>query len=148
IGYEQLRSLMIEYLAEAKDDPTLQINSMRTGVATIAVRKGLDPDAAHGLDSPHGLARGFGSDVVLSDADFSLLGEIMWDLIIEGLLRPGSSQGSQVFPHFHLTERGVELVKHGVASPYDPDGYLKRLAADAPGLDPVIRMYVEESLAT
>ena len=87
-------------------------------------------------------------DAVLSDPDFILAGEIMWDLIIEGVLRPGDSNGSQVFPHFHLTERGIELVKHGVASPYDPDGYLKRLDSDSPGLDPIIRMYVEESLST
>lgn len=126
IGYEQLRSVMIEYLAEAKDDPTLQINSLRTGVAVIAVRRGLDPDAAHASSPAHGIPSGFGSDVVLSDADFSLVGEVMWDLIIEGVLRPGSSTGSQVFPHFHLTERGVETVKQGMASPYDPEQYAPR----------------------
>ena len=45
IGYEQLRSLMIEYLAAAQDDPTLQINNLRFGVAAIAIKKGLDHDA-------------------------------------------------------------------------------------------------------
>jgi hypothetical protein len=149
IGYEQLRSLVIEYLAAAKDDPTLQINNLRTGVATIAVSKGLDPDATHARSPAHGIPFGFASEVVLSDPDFILVGEIIWDLIIEGVVRPGDSLGgSQVFPHFHLTERGIEVLKHGVASPYDPDGYLKRLDSESPGLDPIIRTYVVESLDT
>ena len=141
---------MIEYLSEAKDDPTLQINNLRTGVAAVAVRHGLDPDTDHARGHNVGVPVYFVSDVVLSDPDFILVGEILWDLIIEGVVRPGDSLGgSQIFPHFHVTERGNELLKHGVSSPpYGPDGYLKRLVSDSPGLDPIIRTYVEESLTT
>jgi hypothetical protein len=121
IGYEQLRSLVIEYLGMAREDPTLQINNLRYGVAAVAIKKRLDPDRAN---SGHGTSHVPAEDAVLSDPDFILVGEIMWDLIIEGVLRPGDSLGSQVFPHFHITERGIELVEQGLASPYDPDGYL------------------------
>ena len=107
IGYEQLRSVVIEYLAAAQKDPTLQINNLRTGVAAIAVKMGLDPDAAHATSPSHGVAINVGGDVELAEPDFILVGEILWDLIIEGILRPGDSFGSQVFPHFHLTERGI-----------------------------------------
>ena len=149
VGYEQLRSLVIEYLAESKDDPTLQINNLRTGVATIAVRKGLDPDANHVRGLAHQVPISFGGDVVLSDPDFILVVEIIWDLIIEGVVRPGDSLGGSLgLPHFHLTERGIGVLKNGVASPYDPDGYLKRLDSESPGLDPIIRIYVTESLDT
>ena len=51
-------------------------------------------------------------------------------------------------PCFHITERGRELLTHGSMSPYDPDGYLKRLDANVPGLDPLIQTYVVESLRT
>ena len=47
-----------------------------------------------------------------------------------------------------MTEFGREKIKDGPASPYDPDGYLKRLAATIPDLDEVILTYLEENLRT
>jgi len=133
ISYGELRSLVIEYLAESRDDPTLQFNSLRDGVGRIAAKRELlDPNQPE-----------------LSPADVCLGCDIVWDLIIEGVIRPGDSRNSPPSPHhFHVTERGRELLAHGSLSPYDPDGYLKRLDSDVPDLDPIIRTYLVESLQT
>ena len=57
--------------------------------------------------------------------DFRRACDIIWDFIIEGIVRPGPLDGSdQGLPHFHVTEYGREKIKGGPALPYDPDGYL------------------------
>ena len=85
---------------------------------------------------------------ILSERDFGRCCDIIWDLIIEGIIRPGPLNSDQGLPHFHLTEYGREKIKGGPALPYDPDGYLKRLAVAIPDLDEVILTYLEESLHT
>jgi hypothetical protein len=133
ISYDQLRSLVIEYISQAQDDPTLQLNNLREGVGYVA--------ATHGL-LEHGCSQ-------LSQRDHRRSCDIIWDLIVDGIVRPGDPGNAEaVFPWFHVTERGRELLKHGSMSPYDPDGYLKRLDANVPNLDPVIRTYLVESMHT
>lgn len=71
---------------------------------------------------------------------------ILWDLTIEGVTRPGSSDGLvNFFPNFHVTEYGNHIIKNEPEGPYDPDGYLKRIA-QIQELDTIILTYLEESL--
>jgi len=51
-------------------------------------------------------------------------------------------------PFYHVTEYGKSAIANGPQSPYDPDGYLNRLKATIPNLDPVILTYLNESLHT
>jgi hypothetical protein len=133
ISYGELRSLVIEFLAESMDDPTLQFNSLRDGVGRVAARRGLlNPN-----------------EPALSPAQVNLSCDIVWDLIVEGVLRPGHPLNSPPAPnHFHVTERGRGFLTSGSLSPYDLDTYLKRLDSEVPGLGPLIRMYLVESLDT
>jgi len=74
---------------------------------------------------------------------------IVWDLIIEGIIRPGLNDGmNDDLPFFHVTEFGANVLANGPQSPYDPDGYLKRLQSDIPKLDSVIVLYLNEALHT
>ena len=72
--------------------------------------------------------------------------DIVWDLIIEGVLRPGYDDRSPDYPAIHLTEHGRESLVQ--ATPYDPDKYLANLRQHVPSLDPVILTYVTESAET
>src|SRR5205807_10599710 len=51
-------------------------------------------------------------------------------------------------PFFHVTEMGERRLKDGAVTPYDPDGYIKRLQRSIPALDSVILTYLNESLHT
>jgi len=83
----------------------------------------------------------------LHDLDMDKVTDILWDLIIEGVLRPGNrGSNKEGLFFFHLTERGQDIIDNGTASPNDPGGFLKSLIQDIPELDEVIIRYLKESL--
>jgi hypothetical protein len=87
----------------------------------------------------------------LSNEGNFLVRDEVWDLILEGILKPGLPPGNLLgdnLPHFHLTERGKKLIEEGVVTPYDPDGYLRHLRDTVGAIDPVIMTYMEECLRT
>jgi hypothetical protein len=147
LSYEELRSVVIETLKTATGG---QFNDLRVAVADTAYRMGLliEPTQQTGyrVERHGGSLSGF----VLADRDYSRTQTIMWDLIIEGIVRPGSGEesGNAELPWFHVTDWGREALKHGPQTPYDPDGYLKKLRLSIPALDPVIETYLNESLRT
>jgi len=101
-----------------------------------------DPKADDYANKVHLYGLDTGEDAVVYD--------IVWDLIVEGILRPGHSNPAKYsnrdIPFFRLTERGKKLLDEGVVTPYDPDGYLAYLRDAVPGVDPTIMTYVEECL--
>jgi len=144
VSYEHFRSLVLRYLEDAHTDPTLQFNNLRCGVAEIVAT--LEPSLIPGRIENQA-TRSWSP--VLSDPDYALCCDIVWDLIIEGVVRPGPTNGSSSdLPHFHLTDFGRSKIKELPGSPYDPDGYLKRLKAKVQSLDSVVLAYLCESLHT
>ena len=139
-GYGELRSMVLDFLANWPPTQPLELNTLNEGVGEVALRRGATPVRSFEVYSR--------PDPALSDKDFRSSCEIIWDLIIEGVVRPASLSGEQNMPRFHVTDRGRELLKHGSLSPYDPDGYFKRLDSNVPGLDRVVRMYLVESAHT
>jgi hypothetical protein len=81
----------------------------------------------------------------LADADLPVIHEVIWDLIVQRVLTV-CSKGPYDWGFVGLTDFGREAVKEQRWSPYDPDGYLKELQRQAPGLYSLCRMYAEESL--
>src|SRR5262249_39017414 len=78
----------------------------------------------------------------------AVVSNIVWDLIVEGALRPGVGDGDhEGFPFIHVTEFGKERIADP-ASPLDPDGYMKGLLAKVPNADPTIVDYIGESQRT
>jgi len=138
LSHEQMRSLVIETLKTGRAN---QFASLHLEVAAVARRLEFHKDAAHMGGGRH--------QDQLTPEDKGRVQDTMWDLIIEGIIRPGLNDGlNDKLPFFHLTEWGRRVVQEGPAIPYDPDGYLKRLLADIPCLDPVIITYLTESLHT
>ena len=72
----------------------------------------------------------------------TLVFEIIWDCIVQRILTP--THGNNAI--LRLTDFGAEVVKEQRWSPYDPDGYLKELSAQAPTLSSHCRMYAAEAL--
>jgi hypothetical protein len=137
VSYEQMRSLVLETLAQKKAD---QFAGLRQAVFGIARTHGLIADQPHGI-----ISRGD----ELSGTDYARAQSIVWDLIIEGVVRPGLNEGvNNNLPFFHVTEWGKKVIEGSGPTPYDPDGYLTRLQHDIPNLDAVIVTYLNESLHT
>ena len=134
-----MRSLILDALRRGGAD---QLASLRDAVAEIAKSRGL-------LSQEGGSSMFRSGGATLSGSDYGRVQSIMWDLIIEGVVRPGLNEGvNNNLPFFHITEWGKRSVQGNGPTPYDPDGYLERLRRDIPGLDPVILTYLNESLHT
>ena len=69
--------------------------------------------------------------------------EIIWELLVQGVLAPGKNSLNLNLPFFHVTDYGYDCLESGEIILHDQDLYLHDLEAsiDEP-LDPVIRAYV------
>jgi hypothetical protein len=95
-----------------------------------------------------GRARHPGADgrQFIDSHDQRLLLEIIWSLIIQGILVPGLDDHSKSWPFLRLTEYGSRCVKEDRILPHDPDGYLREFKLEIPRADPTITEYLAESL--
>jgi hypothetical protein len=134
-SYEQTRALVIEVL---KSSSSGQLTSLHSNVANFSVKKGIveNPASANFLNPTYELPRKY--KIWIED--------ILWDLITEGLVRPGLGDGlNQGLPWYHVSEYGKTVLMNHSPQPYDPDGYLTEVR-DIPNIDDVILSYLEESL--
>ena len=139
INNEELRTLVLDALKNAK---TTQFGSFNNIVAKLAKQRGLI--GTNSYESNIYLT----SNDSLERSDCARVQNILWDLIIEGIIRPGLNDGTNNdLPFFHVTEKGKEILNSGISTPYDPDGYIKRLRNDINNLDNVIITYLNECLS-
>jgi hypothetical protein len=79
--------------------------------------------------------------------DVLTLHEIVWDLLIQGVLAPGKNSLNLNLPFIHVTEYGARCLDDGTIQAHDPDGYIARLAATVgESLDPLIVEDIREGL--
>jgi hypothetical protein len=97
---------------------------------------------AQGLDR----TRAFDGRGFLARGDQSLLLEVIWSLIVQGILVPGLDDSNQAWPFLRLTEYGRRCVEEDRILPHDPDGYLREFQKAIPNADPAIFEYLTESL--
>jgi hypothetical protein len=75
---------------------------------------------------------------------------VIWELIIQGLVVPGtgigSGAGSPELPFFQVTEWGKKCLASGEFTPYDTGRYIERLKAKVTQVDPTVILYLTESL--
>jgi len=75
------------------------------------------------------------------------LQEIIWELLLQGILAPGKNSLNLNLPFVHVTEYGARCLEEDALVLHDPDGYLERLQQHVGSpLDEVIRESVRESL--
>lgn len=104
----QFKDLVLQAVRQHPDD---QLNTLRQQVFTLAAEQGLlvEEKPAHGVIGA--FTFGF-APPSLSDKDFGRLVDVIWELIFEGILRPGEavptsqSHESYNLPFYHLTEKG------------------------------------------
>ncbi len=137
VSYEELKSIVLEAL---RIRPDTRLSSILSGVGSIAVESSI-------VASPHdGVVQGASYSLRPSDEERVI--DIIWDLIIERVLnmgRPGVGGG---WPFLKVSSYGREVLSSSSPIPHDPSGYLGRLRREVPEIDPIILIYMKESLRT
>jgi len=78
---------------------------------------------------------------------FVLVGEVMWQLIAQGVITPGTNSANPGLPGFRVTDYGSDVLEKERFIPHDPAGYLDELRGLADKVvDDTATAYVEESL--
>ena len=81
--------------------------------------------------------------------DALVIREIIWELLIQGILAPGFNSSNLNFPFIHVTEYGKRCLEVNTVLPHDPDRYMERLQQQiAQPIDDILQTYVRESLLT
>ncbi len=65
--------------------------------------------------------------------DALLVQEVVWDLLLQGVLAPGKNSLNLHLPFVHVTEYGQRCLDEGAIIAHDPDGYAARLHAATDG---------------
>jgi hypothetical protein len=147
ITYEQFRSLVVRVVARFRSG---QIADLTTYLASASITFGIvQPPPT--VQEPRGHDRGIRFyDVLLARKDIIRTNSIIWDLIIEGVIRPGNGETMDDLPFYHVTEFGSSRITHEGErpTPYDPDGYLAKLKDTIPTIDPIIITYLDEASRT
>lgn len=139
MDYEELRPLVLGALGRLKENGSLQIAMVLDETDLFARSKGFFQNA-----QPWGY---FGKmDRYMPREDREKGRQIIWEFIIQGVLAIGLNEDNPSFPFLSITEHGKTVLASSEILPYDPDGYLRKLKTDIPSLDPIIEMYVTESL--
>lgn len=77
-----------------------------------------------------------------------LANEVMWQLIIQGVITVGHGEGNPTLPWFRITAYGQKVLAAERFVPHDPTGYMTELRAIPGPLDmTVTARYAEEALA-
>lgn len=138
IPLNELRQLVLEAF---KRSPQTQYLSLCNLVAAIAVEKNIVPN-------PRGQSHVVGGYFELGRIDGNSVREIVWSLVVERVVTIGIDTGNAAWPFLSLTEYGSEVVNSTEPIPHDPTGYLLRIRTQIPRIDPIILIYLEESLLT
>jgi hypothetical protein len=62
--------------------------------------------------------------------DALLVQEVVWELLLQGVLAPGKNSLNLHLPFVHVTEFGQKCLDEGAIAAYDPDGYVARLRSE------------------
>lgn len=86
-------------------------------------------------------------DIGFRSHDNLHLTEVVWELLMQGVLAPGFNSSNEWLPWIHLTDRGEAYLAGEGISPLDPDGYVTRVVETiGQTLDTVLLEYVEEAV--
>jgi len=113
--------------------------------STLVRSVGLLKAQAAGINANQNL-RNYGGDQYLDPGDATLLNEVIWSLIVQGILVPGLNDANQGWPFLRLTEYGRSCVEADRILPHDPDGFLREFHKAIPNADPSVVEYLQESL--
>jgi hypothetical protein len=76
-----------------------------------------------------------------------LMQEVMWNLIVQGVVTPGKDASNCDLPWFRVTDYGRRVLEDGRLVPHDPSGYLSEVESIAgPAMTKSALPYVREAL--
>lgn len=76
-----------------------------------------------------------------------LANEIMWQLIIQGVITPGKDSSNPNLPFFRITDYGKKVLEAERFIPHDPTGYIDDLKSSATTIVGKVSIsYIEEAL--
>lgn len=135
----QLRAWIYERLRQGKTgSQELQLSDIGLYVRGKAVAAGI-------LEQRPYIAN---YDIPSSIAD--PLREILWQLIIQGIIVPGVGMGGATgeagLPFFQITDWGKRCLEIGEFLPYDTGEFIARLKSKVPSVDQVVLLYLTEAL--
>lgn len=129
---EVLRNLLFESL---KQHSSTQITNTVRGVESLATEHGY-------IEKP----QGFYSDGYMNKRDQLVVQELIWELIIQGILTPGSDSANPELPFIRLTEYGQRCVSEQRVLPHDYGQYLAEINNIYGTSDATFTVYIEESV--
>lgn len=135
---ELLRHLLFTYL---KSNQKTQLTTIYSGVATLAVDGGHVPQSSNCVPG----AEHYSVDI-LPESDRLVLQELTWELIIQGILAPGSNLSNPNLPFVRLTEYGKRCLAECTILPHDYGTYLQAIEEVASSTDPTFLLYLKESV--
>lgn len=142
ISYEQTRTLVLECLGSSGGG---QVSSVMISFQTLAKKKGLAVEK-RSSSNYRVTTIGGSRSTNLPQKYERWIDDILWDLVIEGIIRPGLGDSlNKGWPWYHITEYGEHVRSEQSSQPYDPDGYLKRVKS-IPAIDDTVILYLDESL--
>lgn len=140
LDYEELRPLVLEAIKQRAGSGSLHLLDIINTTDSVARSKGfyanVQPWRYLGITTEHYMPK----------EDREKVRQIVWEFILQGILAIGLNESNPNFPFVSITEYGREVLESGQTLPYDPDGYLRKLKTEIPNLDPLIEMYLSESL--
>jgi len=132
---EEIRSLVLQALKQPRWNQVVNLESA-VGKLKATTQGG----------SQQGLSFAVDGRAHLEHGETALIHEVIWALIIEGILVPGLDDNNPNWPFLRLTEYGERCTQLSQVLPHDPDGYLRDFLAAVPYSDPVILEYLTEAL--
>jgi hypothetical protein len=137
--HEQMKAFLLEFLKSKREG---QYHDVVAGVIGIAIRVGAlvptKPDVGRG-----NLERVGHED---REAVGEHVRELMWELLVQGIIVFGISDGAPGWPWYRVTRYGAAVVDGQGPQPYDPNGFMREFRRVNPTADPVIIDYLEEAL--
>lgn len=140
--WEQTRGLLLEHLQAHHRG---QFGVAVAGVANLAMEKGLYPKPRGWSPSSLGADQLQGNDRANVT---ELVRQLLWQLVVQGVLVPGMDENNANWPWYRLTDYGVRFLDGRAPQPHDPDGFLRHFDNENPDADPVVREYLDEALRT
>jgi len=140
LDYEELRPLVLEAIKQLVGSGSLQLVNILNQTDSVARSRGFYADVR---------PWSYGGQVTkhhMPSEDREKTRQIVWEFILQGILAIGLDELNPNFPFVSITEYGKRVLESGQTLPYDPDGYLRKLRTEIPDLDPLIEMYLSESL--
>jgi len=72
--------------------------------------------------------------------------DVFWDLVVQGLVAPGTAEGNPQCGFFHLTDYGRRVLAEPDYQPHDPMAYIRQLGQTISTPDATVLAYLKESL--